>query len=98
MSACHRFLLRLLYTLHGCHRWCKVPGSMFCFRGVMQRGYDIQKPNSQNQDPIFSNYSLPDHTPGCITLGHELDNCWTCCRLSAVPMYRPSAATLFWWC
>lgn len=29
-----------------------------------KRGYDIQKPNSQNQDPIFSNYSLPDHTPG----------------------------------
>ena len=30
----------------------------------MQRGYDVQKPNSQNQDPIFSNYSLPDHEPG----------------------------------
>lgn len=29
-----------------------------------KRGYDIKRPNSQNQDPIFSNYSLPDHTPG----------------------------------
>jgi light-harvesting complex I chlorophyll a/b binding protein 4 len=29
-----------------------------------KRGLDIQKPNSQNQDPIFTNYSLPEHTPG----------------------------------
>jgi hypothetical protein len=29
-----------------------------------QRGLDIQKPNSQNRDPIFTNYSLPEHTPG----------------------------------
>jgi light-harvesting complex I chlorophyll a/b binding protein 4 len=29
-----------------------------------KRGLDIQKPNSQNRDPIFTNYSLPEHTPG----------------------------------
>lgn len=31
---------------------------------LRQRGLDIQKPNSQNQDPIFTNYKLPEHTPG----------------------------------
>ena len=33
-------------------------------RCLEQRGLDIQKPNSQNRDPIFTNYSLPEHTPG----------------------------------
>jgi light-harvesting complex I chlorophyll a/b binding protein 4 len=33
-------------------------------RCLEQRGLDIQKPNSQNRDPIFTQYSLPEHTPG----------------------------------
>jgi hypothetical protein len=29
-----------------------------------KRGLDLKNPNSQNQDPIFTNYKLPDHEPG----------------------------------
>lgn len=43
-----------------CPRACRLK---LCI-SVTQRGLDVQKPNSQNQDPIFTNYSLPEHTPG----------------------------------
>ncbi|KAI7843943.1 hypothetical protein COHA_002481 [Chlorella ohadii] len=29
-----------------------------------RRGYDIKKPGSMDQDPIFSNFKLPAHEPG----------------------------------
>lgn len=30
----------------------------------VRRGQDLKKPGSVNQDPIFTNFSLPDHEPG----------------------------------
>lgn len=30
----------------------------------VRRWRDLRKPNSVNQDPIFKNFSIPDHTPG----------------------------------
>jgi len=32
-----------------------------CCRVESKRGLDLKNPNSQNQDPIFTNYKLPDH-------------------------------------
>ena len=32
-----------------------------CRRVESKRGLDLKNPNSQNQDPIFTNYKLPDH-------------------------------------
>ena len=36
-----------------------------CCRVESKRGLDLKNPNSQNQDPIFTNYKLPDHQVRC---------------------------------
>ena len=49
--------------LHVVHVELTDVGNAWC-RVESKRGLDLKNPNSQNQDPIFTNYKLPDHEPG----------------------------------
>lgn len=62
-----RYDIRLPEVQPACSSWktlCRAHLYIDTSRCLEQRGLDIQKPNSQNRDPIFTNYSLPEHTPG----------------------------------
>lgn len=49
-----------------------------------RRGYDIKKPGSMDQDPIFSNFKLPSHEVGAwatFDLWPPHSSCLTFCHL-----------------